>query len=214
MVRRANKKQKGRPSRPMRKIIMIATEGGNRTEQTYFAEFNRKQNECHIVFADGNSTDPVKIVKEANKSANNQGIRKDYGDTVIAVFDADFDKQEQIRMARELARKNKIEIIISNPCFEVWLLQHFRFSTRGYHSNNDVISELTNRWPEYRKNIESFQYLADRTELAIDNARRLDAYHNNVNPGMEIEDRNPATNVYKLVERVYPKGGDEEQYDE
>lgn len=202
MVRRASKKPKGRPTKTERKIILIAAEGDNRTEQTYFAEFNRKQREYHIVFADGNSTDPVKIVIDAIKAAGNKGIKTEYGDSIFAVFDTDFNKENQIREARNLARRNRIEVVLSNPCFEVWILQHFRFSTRGYNSNDDVITELTNRWPNYRKSIDSFQYVSDRTQIAVENARKLIAFHNDINPRSDIEGRNPSTDVYKIVEMI------------
>ena len=204
MVRRANSKPKGRPTKEQRKIILIAAEGINKTEQTYFSEFNRMQNEYHIVFANGNSTDPVKIIKDAIRTSDNRGIRSEYGDTLYAVFDADFNKQYQIREARKLARKNQVNLIISNPCFEVWLLQRFRFSTRGYHTNDEVITELTSQWPEYRKSISSFQSINDRIEVAIERAKKLEEYHDDVNPQDEIEDRNPATDVYKLVEIIKP----------
>lgn len=209
MVRRANRKSKGRPYKEERKIVLIATEGINKTEQSYFSEFNRIQSEYHIVFASGNSTDPVRIVKDAIRTIDNRGIRIDYGDSVYAIFDTDFNKEEQIRDARNLARKNQVSLILSNPCFEVWILQHFRFSTRGYHSNEEVISELINRWPEYRKNIGTFQYISDRTDVAIENSRKLESYHEEVNPRTNTEDRNPSTDIFKLVEEIYPKGGDE-----
>lgn len=205
MVRRANKKTKGRPTKQNRKIILIATEGMNKTEITYFTEFNRKQSVWHIVPADGNSTDPVKIVQDAIRTVNNRGIRYDYGDKVFAVFDTDFNKDKQIVEARKIAKENGIELILSNPCFEVWLLQHFRFSTRGYHSNEDVINELMNLWPEYRKSVGSFHSVSDRIEIAVKNARKLSEYHNTVNSRTETEKRNPSTDVYKLVEIICMK---------
>ena len=144
----------------------------------------------------------MKIVIDAIKAAGNKGIKTEYGDSIFAVFDTDFNKENQIREARNLARRNRIEVVLSNPCFEVWILQHFRFSTRGYNSNDDVITELTNRWPNYRKSIDSFQYVSDRTQIAVENARKLIAFHNDINPRSDIEGRNPSTDVYKIVEMI------------
>ena len=202
MVRRATRRQKGRYTRKRKQVILIATEGDNKTEKTYFHDFNGRVQTISIVFADGNSTDPVKIVKDAIQSAKKRGIDFDYGDKVYAVFDTDFNKEEQITEARKTARENNMELILSNPCFEVWILQHFRFSTRGYNSNDDVIAELINRWPDYRKSIGSFRYVSDRTEIAIENARKLIDFHNDINPRTDIERRNPSTDVYKLVEMI------------
>lgn len=209
MVRRANKKQRRGYSRKERKVILVATEGNNKTERTYFSEFNRMQKEWHIVPTAGNSTDPVGIIKDAIRTMNNRGINIDYGDSAFAVFDTDFGKEKQIADARKIARKNGVELALSNPCFEVWLLQHFRYSTRGYGSNDDVVSELKNRWPDYHKNIASFHYLSDRTGIAIDNSKKLLEFHETVNRGGSIENMNPSSDVYKLVEIIMPKGDDE-----
>lgn len=118
------------------------------------------------------------------------------------MFDTDFNKEIQIGKARKLADENGIELILSNPCFEVWLLLHFRYSTRGYQSNHEVLDELRNRWPAYRKNIDSFQYLQDCCEVAINNAKKLEQF-NFDNKGTEvIEECNPSTDVHKLVMRI------------
>lgn len=205
MVKRANKKTKNRSGRRARKIIVIAAEGDNKTERTYFSEFNRKQREYHIIFAAGKSTDPVRIVNEAIKAATYYEIEPGMGDIILAVLDTDYKKEQQITEARRLAKNNGVVMILSNPCFEIWLLQHFRYSTKSYHSNEDVLSELMNRWPSYRKNIDTFEYIYDRTECAIENAHRLVDYHDSIDPGTDVENRNPSTDVFKIVERLQPK---------
>ena len=202
MVRRATKKDRKRYTRERKEIILIATEGKNKTERNYFREFNRSIKGCSIVFSDGNNTDPVNIVHDALNSADKRDVEPQNGDSIYAVFDTDFKKESQISEARKLAERNGVEIIPSNPCFEVWLLLHFRYSTRGYQSNNEVIKELNDVWPEYRKNIASFQPLRNRCEDAIENARKLKQFHNETK-GTEIVERcNPSSDVGKLVTRI------------
>lgn len=207
MVRRANKKVKKQYIRRERKIILIAAEGRNRTERNYFAEFNRLQNDFHIVFADGNNTDPIKVVKDAYISSEHKGLELEQSDKSFAVIDADFGKEEQIKEARRLAKHYQIGLLISNPCFEVWILQHFRFSTHGYHSNTEVLEELQNRWPNYKKSMKSFEYVLDRIEIAIENARRLKEYHENQNTRKLTEECNPSTDIFELAEIINPEGG-------
>lgn len=202
MVRRANRKTSNRYSRKERKIILIAAEGKNRTERNYFTEFNRRQRNYHIIFAEGNNTDPVKVVTDAFTSSEKKGLELKQEDKAYAVIDTDFGKEKQIRDARLLAKQNRVELLLSNPCFEIWILQHFRFSTRGYNTNSDVLEELKNRWPDYEKSTDSFADLMDRTEIAVENARRLKKYHIQNNSKVQIEDCNPSTNVYELVELI------------
>ena len=202
MVRRATKKDRKRYTRERKEIILIATEGKNKTERNYFREFNRSIKGCAIVFSDGNNTDPVNIVHDALNSADKRDIEPQNGDSIYAVFDTDFKKGSQISEARKLAERNGVEIILSNPCFEVWLLLHLRYSTRGYQSNNEVIKELNDVWPEYRKNIATFKQLRDRCEDAIENTGKLKKFHNETKGTDIVERCNPSTDVDKLVTRI------------
>ncbi len=208
MVRRATRKQRGRYTKKRKQIILVATEGDNKTEKTYLQEINRIIQDVSIVFADGNSTDPINMVEDTVRTADKRGFDTEYGDKAFIVFDADFNKESQIVEARKLANDNGFQLVISNPCFEVWLLLHFRYSSKGYQSNDEVINEIKNRWPEYRKNIGSFQGILDRTEMAVDNAKKLEAFHDSVNPKTDAEKRNPSTDVYKLIDLIWPTGGD------
>jgi hypothetical protein len=45
----------------------------------------------------------------------------------------------------------RIEPIISTPCFEVWLLLHFRYCDQPFRVFNDVLLELRVHLPEYSK---------------------------------------------------------------
>ena len=195
----SNKKRKKKVYQKKKKNYIDCNRRKNKTEKTYFQEFNKHLKNCNIVFSNGNNTDPVKIVNDAINTAESKDIESENGDLLYAVFDTDFNKILQIETARKLARKNDIEIILSNPCFEIWLLLHFRYSTRGYHSNNEVLNELCNHWPEYCKNIDSFQYLQDRCKSAIENARKLKKFCLEMNGTESIECCNPSTDVYKLV---------------
>lgn len=202
MVKRATKKDRKRYTRKRKNVILIATEGKNKTERYYFQEFNRSINDYAIAFSDGNNTDPVKIVRDALNTADKKGIEPGNGDHICAVFDTDFQKEQQIGEARKLAEKNDVELVLSNPCFEVWLILHFRYSTHGYQSNREVLEDLKKHWPDYRKNITSFQQIQARCEEAIGNAEKLRKFHGG-NKGTEIIEKcNPSTDVDKLVTRI------------
>ncbi len=202
MVKRATRKKKNQPTKRRKAVIIIATEGKNKTEKTYFQEFNGSDKRYIIVFARGNNTDPVNIVKDAITTAHDIDIEPIDGDQIYAVFDIDYGKLGQIKDARELAQEQNVHLVLSNPCFEVWLLLHFRYSTREYGNNAEVIKELCNQWPAFRKNIDSFQTLNDCRETALENARRLRKHHLDTKETSIIEKCNPSTEVDELVNRL------------
>lgn len=202
MVRRANSRRGRKTLRKERSIILIAAEGSNKTERAYFLEFNRLQKKYKIIMAGGNNTDPVKIVQDAADSAKKKDLDLKSGDLVYAVFDTDVGKEKQIEKTRKIAKNEKVGLILSNPCFELWLLMHFTFSTKSYSNNKAVCDELMRKWPKYKKNINSFEEIRGKQECAIKNAKKLKTFHIKMSEKTEIENCNPSTDVYQLVEML------------
>ena len=62
----------------------------------------------------------------------------------VSIFDLDVDesKKTQLEKAKEDARKKNIIIVSSNPCFEVWYLEHFGYTTKPYVSSDEVVRDL------------------------------------------------------------------------
>ena len=57
MVKRIKKITKNRPTRERKRIIVVGTEGNNKTEEIYFRNLEKKQTRYHFIFAEGNDTD-------------------------------------------------------------------------------------------------------------------------------------------------------------
>ncbi len=108
----------------------------------------------------------------------------------------DIDEHPKIDEARVMARDNDILLAVSNPCFELWLLLHFRDSPGPQH-RNDAIRMLRDFCYDYDKNIR-FSDFADGYRQGVMRARRLDA--------MALEEghpgRNPTTQVWRLTESI------------
>ena len=202
MVSRAKKVKKNKITRNRKKLMIIGTEGNNKTEENYFREMEHMQNEFHLVFTTGNETDPVNIVKNTIKTKNKEDISIKRGDVAISVFDLDVDekKKPQLLEAKKLADNGHVRIITSNPCFEVWYLEHFGYSSKPFTSSNDVIKLLTKYCPRYQKNQCDFELFYPLTDKAIHNCKLLDEFHkNNGTDGIE-EFNNPRTDVHRIVE--------------
>lgn len=201
MVARTGQKQRGKIGKKRKQLILIGCEGKNKTEKNYFKEFNQRQKKFTIQPAKGNRTDPKGIVEDTISSIDKEELQFADGDMAFCLFDSDTDvkKQEQIEQAIFLAGQNGVEVLLSVPCFEVWFLQHFQYST-GQLSGNQAIAKIKRFIPEYEKNQNIFSKLEPYTEIAVKNAKLLEKYHDEIGTQRRSINRNPSTEVYKLVE--------------
>lgn len=202
MVRKATKRSRDGKKRREKKLIVVAAEGENKTELTYLKEFNRRQKEYRIIPAKGNNTDPENLIEDAKKSAIRESLDFSFGDRAIAVFDTDVGKEQCIRKAVEKAKRENVEVYLSNPCFEVWLLLHFKYSTKSYYSSAEVVDDLRNVWKDFEKNMSSFGCLEDCIKQAIENAEKLEKYNLEMHLKRDTVTFNPGTDVHKLIKMI------------
>lgn len=200
-------KKRNSSTRTRKKIIIISTEGKNKTETKYFRKFN--SDKVKIIFARGNATDPVKMAEELVQECEEKDIKKDYGDRAYCLVDSDIDskKNEQIARADVVAGRNKkynMEIIVSGPCFEEWFICHHRYSTKQYNSNEEVLDDVEAVIPDYSKDREDiYELLVDYQEQAIQNAKKLDKHCTESGRKRHTSDFQPSTEVYKIIEEIH-----------
>lgn len=203
MGRLDNFKTRGRNkgSRQRNPFIVIGCEGKNKTEETYFKNFNNRK--CIVRFSKGNSTDPVGIVNDLVKFIDTETGREE-NDKYYAVFDTDVNKnlQSQIDEAKRIANENGVEIITSTPTFEFWYILHFLYTTKTYSSSEDVIEDLLNEVEQYEKKMNLYPTIKENTEFAIKNAKKIEKYHTDLGQAIDNENCNPYTGVYKVVEEL------------
>lgn len=95
------------------------------TEKQYFEALNRMISEVVIEYKQ-KAVSPSELAEMACalKESDEQDNSADHYRKVWVV--ADVDQYKDIADAERICLKNGIEFIISNPCFEVWLLDHKR----------------------------------------------------------------------------------------
>ena len=183
-------------------VVLIVCEG-SKTERYYFSELrdHLRLSNANIVIADKKSgTDPLSVV---NFAIGTFKKKPDY-DRVYCVFDKDkhttyhpaLDKIKATRL-----KKATLHAITSIPCFEIWILLHFVYTTRsfctaGNASNCDmVVSELSRHISTYKKGSQHiFKSVAPKLPDALRSAKKLEAFHKT--SGTD----NPSTKVHELVE--------------
>jgi len=189
------------PFREPKPIILIVCEGKN-TEPQYFDGFKRNcrnpRVEILIAREHGVPKTLVETAKEYKSMAEADAKRKrDENlayDSVWCVFDVD--EHPHIPDARQMARDNDIELAISNPCFELWLLLHFRESP-GMQHRHKLREILVRHVPGYDKEVDYAIY-SDGYPQAVKRATRLAT----TAAGAGEPGRNPSTDVYKLTEII------------
>jgi hypothetical protein len=197
---RQRKPGRREPYRDPRPILLIVCEG-KITEREYFEQFalHHQNSRVKIKVADDTGV-PFSLVQAAKgyKRAAVKAARRERDenlkyDSVWCVFD--IDEHPNVPEARNMASANDIQLAISNPCFELWLLLHLRDSP-GMQNRHAVQKLLKTYIKDYDKHIRLVD-LVSGYERAVDRARRLQDLANLIEPGC-----NPTTNVYELTESI------------
>ncbi|NEA43107.1 RloB family protein [Streptomyces sp. SID11385] len=129
-IRGGRRISKPRARRQENRKFLIVTEG-TRTEPQYFENFaallNAKAVQVVKVKPVGIGRDPAAVVREAERRRRAERNGGDPFDEVWCVVDVD--RHETLPRACKEARDLGIDVAISAPCFEIWLLWHFEHRT-------------------------------------------------------------------------------------
>ncbi len=203
MARKFSKKVRDNSHRKTKPVILIIAEGTNETETQYFRSFQYQEAEYVIrVLCTGHKTDPEGMLKKLESYWNDNGFDAERGDLAFVVVDLDCN-EEKAQLISRLEKESTIaEFVVSNPCFEMWFLLHFKYSTKAFSSGNAVIDELKKYIPDYEKNMDVSTIIQSRLSDAIGNVERLRQYHQDNEHKWPSKDCNPYTEVYKIIDVI------------
>ena len=186
------------PKEP-RRILRVLTEG-KRTEPGYLTRWARlNRHTVRLDLSDYGMT-PDALVRRAReyvrRNPRSRRVDRDF-DELWCVFDTD--EHKKLAQAMEDARQSGIEVAVSNPCFELWLVLHVQDQTAYVHRHD--VQRLSNEL-----DLTDGKHIADTAgdtlveafETAKQRAQALDARHaRNDSPPRS----NPSTDVWRLVDR-------------
>jgi len=184
--------------------VLIVCEGA-KTERTYLKSYKRRNTGVKIEIPNTGDTDPLNLVEFAALKADELGINKRTGNVWI-VFDVDVNSDAVLNKARSNARRiskkkqYNMEVILSNPSFELWYLLHFTTASTAALTNTVLIDKLKRYLNGYDKAVNYYATLKPLQETAIANAHNLNDFHNGQGRDLYTRDSNPSTQVVKLVE--------------
>ncbi|WP_081581607.1 RloB family protein [Pararhodospirillum photometricum] len=181
--------------------IYIFSEGRN-TEPLYFEAYAHHVGDVAVeVICIAAAGVPLTIARHAQekiKYISTKKYKKEFGDSDVVWVVFDRDEHPNISEALQMCAQNNIYVGYSNPCFELWLILHFkdfdagddRFGIQkkcesicpGYKSSSHKVPELSTLLPKVED--------AERRAEAMEARRRED--------GAE----SPRTSVYLLTRHI------------
>jgi hypothetical protein len=160
--------------------LLIVCEG-RETEPNYLNGFcdARRINRANVTIVPGDGqTDALSLVRKARLRFE---IDRDF-DRVFVVCDCE---NESLSPARALAstplkhitgRQISVELIVTRPCFEFWLLLHFEYVARSLPTADSAIDLLRRHVTDYRKADRNvFRKVEGGLDRAMIHAARLKA---------------------------------------
>ena len=196
-------RRRGRHRREDRRIIRVYSEGAV-TEFQYLRHWESKNQAVFLDWGESGMT-PSSLVEHARRDVkrNRLASRRRYTpefDEIWCIFDVD--EHPMVSQAIFEARQSEIEIAVSNPCFELWLVLH----------SENCTAYVDRRWIQRRaselnlidgKSISNAvrAMIQENFDDAKGRAQRLDDMHErNDSPPRS----NPSTDVWRLVDRIRP----------
>ena len=114
--------QRAKYKRDRKPLIFIVCEGRNKTERTYFGHFNTRKAPFNLHIENSEATDIASMAKKAADIFIENQLDPELGDKVYCLVDLDLEQCKYEKYAKAKKKYKNIEIIPSNPCFEIWLI--------------------------------------------------------------------------------------------
>ncbi len=188
-------------------MVLIVVEGQN-TEPKYFKAVQGLCRTFTLKIETSPGSDSLTVVNYAaeKKQQNLRKVKKGdepLYDSVWAVFDRErIDQQKRFSRAVELAKACNINLAVSNPCFEFWLLLHFQKIEVNLPECKKLVKDYLKRHvPKYDKTaIGSIEYV-EKVRQAIKHSEDVWKFHNErvSSKSEKLEFPNPSTRVCSLM---------------
>lgn len=207
--RERGKEVKGKKTKDKPKcIIYIFCEG--QTEEIYLKHFENKVYNVWVVPVNTKHTDAVGIVRKAKEYIEDHPVNIELGDRGYCVFDSDPKSNTNIEEAFRMIRQNRkegLDCIFSNPCFEVWFALHFGdapYNLDAKKMKKHVKTLLKDAYPNYSETTDIYDYLLEKQDGAISRAKALHKSQEQVHQTVYSHECNPYTNIFEFMD--YMKG--------
>jgi hypothetical protein len=210
MMARTRQKAVGRPlkrrvaTRRPRKTLLIFCEG-ERTEPEYLNALKRQPSVRDVAAVDlrvetGQGGSVPRTLVSLAADAHSRAVDEEAEiDEFWCVFDVEWPRNHPgLKDAIEQARQNDIQLAVSNPCFELWLILHFQ-DQGAWLDNNNARRLRRDLDGSSDKGLDAVKYMS-LTGDATRRAAELDKRHQR--NGTTIPHNNPSSGMHHLLTAV------------
>ncbi|HEX6507158.1 MAG TPA: RloB family protein [Chloroflexota bacterium] len=189
-----------------RKTLLVFCEG-ERTEPEYLQALKRQPFVRDVAAVDLHIENrrqgavPMALVTLAAEARDRAIDEEAEIDEFWCVFDVEWPRNHpKLKEAIDLARRNEIQVAISNPCFELWLILHFR--EQGGWLNNQQASKIRRQLDGSRgKELNPAKYMPLVKDAAQRAAKMEELHRRN---GARFPDDNPSSGMHRLLAAIEP----------
>lgn len=180
-------------------LIIIATEGKKRELQYFTMDLftGNKKIQVQIIPAFDNKSSPKDVLSKLHEYALEYQFDED--DQFWLVIDKDRWDNAGLHKIINLCDDSNYRVALSNPCFELWLLLHFRKVNELNLTDNMSCTDIKNIFNPQLTERDEGSYEATYARWvthALEEAPKLDKHPNAPFPDC------PGTRVYQLVEQL------------
>ena len=191
-------KKRSAPKFNVNKRVLIVCEG-KKTEPSYFNELVKYHGlNPSAIKIKGMGKDPLSVVQHAKRLGEEALSTGDGYDEIYCVFDKN--GHSTFGSASDKAIAKRFKLARSWPCFEFWLLLHFKYTRKSYVRSGNC-SPADNCINDLKAYIKSYEKTATglygklKGRLKTANERSVKA----MNDALVTEQFNPSTEIHKLV---------------
>ena len=168
---------------------------GKRMKPNFFVFCEGETEMAYVKFLRSLYRVPIQVIPKKSKSnisedyierSKNEYVRTEQ-DKVFLMYDLDVNG-----VLEHLQKIPNAELLVSNPCIELWFLLHYQ-EQKSEISSDKCIQKYQKVSKGYKKGIlseEEKKVLAENRELAVERAKKLAEY------------QNPSTTIFKLLEKL------------
>lgn len=189
---------------------------GTKTEPLYleaFVEDRVSQKSKIIKIPPTRKNTPVQLVDEAIAKKNSKETTD--GDVFWVVYDRESVAKYSKKLHCEAyakAKKNNINIALSNVCFEFWVLLHFEYTTAHYTCFDNLMAESKLKAFLKKAGINKYDKGSDilyfKIKGGIENAKaravkvNSSVLESSANKKLEPHEYSPYTNIHELLNAI------------
>lgn len=193
-------------TRRPRKTLLVFCEG-ERTEPEYLDALKRQPSIRDVAAVDlrvetGHGGSVPRTLVSMAAAARSKAIDEEAEiDEFWCVFDVEWPRNHPgLSEAIEQARENDIQLAVSNPCFELWLILHFQ--DHGAWLDNNAARRARRRLDgSSNKGLDAARYMPLTGDAAL-RAAELDQRHQR--NGTSFPNDNPSSGMHRLLASVEP----------